>query len=268
MNLSPADLQMLAELIKGHHIALAVQWFGADAVAPEALAAVLKAGLITKDEITQWGELGAGYDHGAGQAAVKGQALTPWQQKMKAAALQHGAALVVGLGNHLADDLTTLVISNDNQQAQKYKKVIAESVAAGIEAGLGWKQIRTSLGTALDEDHTRDLARIAATELQRAVNQGYHDQLVEDFGGEALAAVIPAPDACGTCRDFYLEDGKPRIFKLAELPPSTVNFKKKKPEWVACVPPSHPWCHCQLVHVEPGWKFGDNWTLLPPGVPG
>lgn len=267
--LSPADLSMLAELIKGHHIALAVQWFGAAAVDPESLKAVVDAGLLTPEQLEEssWGTLGQAYALGAGKAqgqvAGPAKTLTPWQEKQAAAARQHGAAMVVGLGNKLAGDLVTLTLSSDNQQAQKYKQAIAEGVAQGIEAGKTWSQTRSALGEALDGDHTRDLGRIAATEVQRAVNAGYADQLVEDFGGEALAAVIPSPDACPQCRKHYLEDGKPRIFKLSELPPSTANFKKKQGEWVPTIPPLHPWCGCQLVHVEPGWGFDDNWTLLP-----
>ena len=79
-------------------------------------------------------------------------------------------------------------------------------------------------------------------------------------------AIIPQADACPRCLGWYLEDGRPRIWRLGDLPPPSVNFKKKKAELVPCVPPAHPWCHCQLVYVEPGWTFGADWTLLPPPV--
>lgn len=187
-----------------------------------------------------------------------------WQRAYAAAARRHGAQMVVGLGNKTADAVAGAVMEVDAEQAKKYREAIAESVAEGIEAAKGWKELRGDIGAkALDGDWTRDLDRIAATELQAAVNTGYADTLTAEVGTDALVAVVPDPDACPVCLGDYLEDGRPRIFKLTDLPPSSVNFKRKVAEQVACIPPRHPWCACQLVYVEPGWAFTEDWTMLP-----
>lgn len=278
-SLSPSSLALVAQLLKGHHIALAVQWFGPNSVSAAALESIVDAGLMTPEEVAAVGdgELAEAYLFGHKLAADPSASvaedldlsfddLNPWHQRMAASARQHGAAMVMGLGNKYANDLTLQVISSDNAQAQAYRKAIADATATAVEQRETWSQLRTRLGEILDEDWTRDLGRIAATEIQRAVNAGYADAVADDAGNAALVAVIPQPDACKNCLRFYLENGRPRIFRLADLPDSSVNRKKKKAEQVPCRPPAHPWCHCQLVYVEPGWAFDENWNLMPPAT--
>lgn len=287
-HLSPSDLALLAQLIREHHYALAVQLFGADALSPEQVQAAIDAGALTPDQMAAAGDRGtlgrsyvfgsalfrapeAARDSSAFEAEVPAltERLSPWERRMAQVARQRGASMIVGLGNTVADDLTTLVIDSDNHQARRLRQVIAEKTADAIEEAKSWTQLRGELGEALGEDWARDVGRIAATEMQIAVNAGYADAIEADVGHNALVAVIPQPDACPTCLRWYLEpDGKPRIYALASLPPPTVNFKVKTAEKVPTRPPAHPWCHCQLVYVEPGWYFDDDWTLVPSGALG
>jgi len=283
--LTLADRAFLRSLIENHHAALAIQLFGADALSSEEIAAARRAGFLTDEDLAAagvFGTVGAGYEFGAEllrAPEVAGASpadfaqhaprvhrdLSDWEQRMAAAARERGAQMIVGLGNKTSDSLIPDVISSDNAQALEYRRRIAEATARSIELGETWTQLRGELGDALEENWTRDLARIAATETQRAVNDGYATALEVDFGAEALAAVIPQPDACPRCRRWYLgRDGKPRVFVLADLPGPEVNFKTKAADQVPCRPPAHPWCHCQLVHVEPGWGFDDDWTMVPP----
>lgn len=192
--------------------------------------------------------------------------LPKWQRAYAAAARRHGAQMVVGLGNKTADGVAGDVIEVDAEQERKYRAAIAESVAAGIEAAKTWKQVRGDIGGALDGDWTRDLDRIAATETQAAVNQGYMDTVQADHGDAVLVAVVPDPNACPVCLRDYLKDGRPRIFNAADLPPSSVNFGQKVANQVACIPPRHPWCACQLVYVEVGWGFDADWEMVPEDV--
>lgn len=189
--------------------------------------------------------------------------LPAWQRAYAAAARRHGAQMVVGLGNRTADAVSADVIEVDQEQERKYRAAIAESVAAGIEAGKTWRQTRGDIGGALDGDWTRDLDRIAATETQAAVNQGYMDTVRETHGEDTQVAVIPDAGACPICLRDYLENGRPRIYPADALPPSSVNFGRKVAEQVPCIPPRHPWCACQLVYVEAGWAFDAAWELVP-----
>lgn len=256
-----AQLQTLAALIKSHHVALAIELFGADAVSPQSLAAVVEAGLLTHAQVQASAKSIAAqaFQHGADKLNKK--PMPPWQQAYSQAARQLGAQLVMGLGNRVAEDFTTQAISSSNADAIERRRLIAETVAYGIDRELSTSQVRGLLGSALGDDWSRDIGRIAATEIQRAVNAGYASSVERDIGRDADVAVIPNPDACPACRRAYLSAGKPTTFKLGDLPPPEVNFGVKSSERVVTRPPLHPWCHCQLVYVPPGASFDEELNL-------
>jgi len=283
--LTPDELEHVKSLIRQNFVVLAIQLYGVDAIPKELLDDAVKAGKLTQALIDSFGPRGVagnayllGYESHANPARVAnarpeefdGQAdaihdgLSDWERRMARQARMKGAQFVVGLGNEVADDFATTLISSDNEQAREARRVIAEETATSIEARESWRRLRGTLGEKLGEDWARDLHRIAATEIQAAVNAGIADAIEEEEGHEALVAVIPHPDACEVCLGFYTRAGKPRIFRLADLPPHGVNFRKPKSQWVPCLPPSHPWCGCATVMVPDGWAFDDEWVLRPP----
>ena len=192
--------------------------------------------------------------------------LPAWQRRYAEAARRHGAQMVTGLGNRTADAVAGAAYEVDLAQEAELRAATAETIAQGIEASASLGSTQSKLGDALGEDWSRDLGRIVMTETQAAVNAGYRHSVLDEVGEGALVAVIPDDGACKTCRRVYLEGGKPRIFKAAELPPSSVNHGVPAAQKVAATPPMHPWCACQVVYAEPGWAFNDEWQLLPPGV--
>lgn len=261
--LNPDELEKVKDLIRQNFVALAIRLYGVDSIPKELLDEAVKAGKITQALIDSFAPRGVagdayllGYEQHAHPERVAQERpedfaaradavhadLSDWERRMARQARMKGAQFVVGLGNEVADDFTTTLISSDNEQAREARRVIAEATATSIEARESWRRLRGTLGEALGEDWARNLHRIAATEIQAAVNAGIADAIEEEEGHEALVAVIPHPDACETCLRFYLQAGKPRIYRLADLPPHGVNFKKPKAQWVPCLPPSHPWC--------------------------
>lgn len=261
--LNPDELEKVKDLIRQNFVALAIRLYGVDSIPKELLDEAVKAGKITQALIDSFAPRGVagdayllGYEQHAHPERVAQERpedfaaradtvhadLSDWERRMARQARMKGAQFVVGLGNEVADDFTTTLISSDNEQARETRRVIAEATATSIEARESWRRLRGTLGEALGEDWARNLHRIAATEIQAAVNAGIADAIEEEEGHEAQVAVIPNPDACEVCLRFYLQAGKPRIYRLADLPPHGVNFKKPKAQWVPCLPPSHPWC--------------------------
>lgn len=285
--LTPDEIEHVKDLIRQNFVVMAIRLYGADSIPKELLEDAIKAGKITQallDSFRPRGEAGDAYTlgyeshkHPAQAAAARPDDfpamadrahddLSDWEKRMARQARMKGAQFVVGLGNEVADDFATTLISSDNEQAREARRVIAEETASAIEARESWRRLRGTLGEKLGEDWARDLHRIAATEIQAAVNAGIADAIEEDEGHEALVAVIPHPDACEVCLGFYTRNGKPRIFRLAELPPHGVNFRKPKSQWVPCLPPSHPFCGCALVMIPDGWAFDEDWVLRPPAT--
>lgn len=258
--MSPGDIASAASLIRAHHVGLAVELFGADAVSPETIAAAVKMGVLTVKDAAAAGVIAKAFEHGV--AKLTPRPLTTWEMLRSRAARQLGAMMVVGLGDKAAHDFSTGVMAAGNASGDDdRRRLVATAVGYGLDRHLTASQVRSLIGTALGDDWTRDVGRIASTEIQRAVNAGYGAAVRTDFGGGAGVAVIPNPDACQKCRSAYLDGGKPKVMRLDDLPPPEVNFGATTK--VVTMPPLHPWCHCQLVHVPSGWRFGDDWSLSP-----
>lgn len=202
----------------------------------------------------------------------------PLTREEKAAAewAEHSAAIHIrGLGNKVADDFATIAIESDKELRRRYEKVIRDEVKQGVERRRTWRKVASEIGHATG-DWARDFGRIAATEMQRAHQEGFAQGLKKREGDDETiyVAKIPNPDACKHCVRLHLTNGQgsaPRIFKLSELEQNGSNVGRKAAEWKPVVGTVHPWCACELVHVPPGWRFQDKpdgdegWTEFMPG---
>ncbi len=198
---------------------------------------------------------------------IEAPELTPQEQASLAWAEHHAANTIVGLGNTVADDFSTIAIEADGVQRGKYQKDIREAVAQNILRKETWRKLASDLGHKTG-DWSRGFKRIAATEKQAAVNQGIIAGLVEREGDpkNTKVAKLPAPDACDDCVRLHLTAGqgsKPKIFSLSDLIDNGSNVGRKASSWRAIVGPTHPYCGCQLVHVPHGWSFNDEGELKP-----
>ena len=189
------------------------------------------------------------------------------RQEAAEQARTRGAQRVVGLGNTVGDDLVTVAIDSEGELAQERRRRIAQAVGEGIAAGDSRNEIRRRVVAALEGDYARDIDRIVDTETHTAMQQAWAERTLERFGKDALVAVVPSPSACAACLRLYTEGGVPRIFRLAELPPSSVNFRRKASDRVACLPPLHPWCGCHIVRVPAGWAVDKAGIVMPPKRP-
>jgi len=111
-------------------------------------------------------------------------------------------------------------------------------------------------------DNITDWDRVAATEIQNAVENGTADDIQQSFGGDPLVAKEVNPTACEYCKKVYLDDrGFPKIFKLSELRANGDNIGKKKENWLPVVGVVHPWCACTLIYIPQGFGFNDAGEL-------
>lgn len=200
----------------------------------------------------------------------------PLTQHEKAAIewAEHSAAVhVTGLGNRIADDFSTIAIEADRKLRKEYERTIRDTVKEGIERRKTWRKVASDLGHATG-DWARDFGRIAATEMQRAHQEGFAQGLRKREGDDdvIMVAKIPNPDACKHCNRLHLTNGPgsaPRVFKLSELEENGSNVGRKAAEWKPVVGTVHPWCACELVHVPPGWGFeqeppaDEGWRKVP-----
>lgn len=284
---TPEQVRSLAQIIRDRHTALAIGMLGADVATASEVKRLVTAGVLPPsavkiiDDAFTYGmlltELRTVVAAGTARiekvtlegmkARLKARPvpLTPTEKASVAAARQHASTFIRGLGNKIADDFSTKAIEADKALRRKYASAISETIAEGVARRDAWRKIKSSLGHK-SGDWARDFERIAATEKQRALQEGYATRLREREGEDALVAKVPSPAACEHCVRLHLTAGAgsaPRVFRLSDLEAAGTNVGRRAADWRAIVGPTHPWCECALVHVPPGWGFDKTGTLVP-----
>lgn len=133
----------------------------------------------------------------------------------------------------------------------EYEKVIKDSIKRATLEKRVVKNIVSEIGHA-SKDWSRDLGRIAETELQDAFEHGKAVSFSEQYGNEVEVYKTPYPSACKHCIRLYLSDGlgsEPKIFTYVELLNNGNNIGRKVNDWKAVIGTVHPFCRCPL-HVK------------------
>lgn len=118
------------------------------------------------------------------------------------------------------------------------------AVRSGVSNAIATRQTRSELKTSLFDaidNKTRDWQRIAHTEINNAIQNGIHGEILDEGGPDQMVYKRPAPDACIHCKRLFLKDeGTPRIFRVKSLDDSNVG--RKAAEWEPTIGSVHPWC--------------------------
>jgi hypothetical protein len=281
--LSPKEVLDLAKLIRDYHTAFIIQIGAGDMVDPAEAAALVTKGILPPTVLTViedaylYGQLIASVRSLSEKDDLKSLSYKQIKDRMKAKPIplsaqekraiawsKHSAAVhIAGLGNRLADEFSSQVITADAEYRHQTMGKVYTALQENIEDRKTVRQLASALGDATEE-WSRDLGRIAATEKQTAFQEGFTQKLIaeEDEDPEHIyVAKIPKPNACPACLRLHMTAGigsVPRIFALSTLIDNGTNRGKKQADWQAVVGTVHPWCACELVHVPPGWAFEDE----------
>lgn len=156
------------------------------------------------------------------------------------------------------------------------KEIIKDEVALALKEKKTRDQLASSLSTKLRSDLTRDVKKIAVTEMHRAKQRGAAmaiankvDIYSKSDGPDSSVSVVPNSGACEDCKNLYLDkDGNPKVFILSDLiargsnaDPGTshkVGPRGLRSGWKPVLPPAHPSCYCELIYLPPGmaWQNG------------
>lgn len=289
MLLSPALLAELADEIRRQHLGYATQILGVAALGltQDVYEQLVQGGLVQPDEVENHvlaayraGHVQAWHDTRPGKPtpghAIKTYAaataagmppLTSPQQYAVQFASERAAQYVLGLGNRVANDFVTLAIETETETRNEVKGKIADALTESIIYRETARKLASRIGDATG-DWSRDLHRIAVTELEFAYQNGWADYIEENVGADARVFKRVNADACDTCKRLLTVNGKPRTFTLAELRDNGTNFGEKQKDWKPVVGPLHPRCHCVLAHLPAGFGFNDAGQMLPLSVAG
>jgi len=196
--------------------------------------------------------------------------LTAQQEAARAWAEHHAANEIVGLGNRIADDFSTIAIEADAALQAAYEQDIRDEVVDSIARRDAWREVASKLGHKT-KDWSRDFGRIAATETQSASQAGISAGLVAREGDpkQIMVYKLPSPRACDDCVRLHLTAGpgsKPRVFPLSALTANGTNVGVRRASWKPVIGPVHPWCSCELIHIPHGWGLNDDGDIVPLGM--
>ena len=294
---TPQQLAALQQIIVDYHLAFVITQVGPAYVPPEAVQRLIDIGILPQDLAYTYqpapGELppearkviADAYNYGkmmGGTPAMRPHAremtaasfrrrreppLSPQEKAARTWIQQHAAEEIKGLGNTVASDFTTIAIENDAELKARYQQAIREEIDINVARRDQWRKAASELGHKTG-DWARGFKRIAATEKQKAMQEGFVGALIEKEGDPETIFVAkqPAPDACDDCVRLHLVAGpgsNPRIFKLSQLIANGSNIGRKRRDWKAVVGTVHPWCGCEIVHVPAGWEFDDEGNMVP-----
>jgi hypothetical protein len=199
-------------------------------------------------------------------AAQKPLPLTVTERHAVGIARQRAGIFCTNLGHRYSDEVGRYVVQADAHLAEQTREVIRDEVARKLVERRTRKQLASDMRS-LTQDWGRDWGRIAATESQMAMQEGFLEGVIGEYGDDELLAKVPEPEACEDCQRLYLENGAPKIRPASWWQgQGGNNVGRKRQDWLPVLGAMHPWCQCQLVRVPRGMVFEGafpSWSLVP-----
>lgn len=265
--LSKKQIQAIEQIIRSKILAFTYEALGERALTADEIADLKRVGLI-KDSVRNMvgdpytlGKIVASLPSGDARrmtmaqvlkAATKLKPLSRVEQKAIEWASEHAGQYIRGLGDDMVKEARAGIALESGAALRAVQNQVTESISNRETVS----QLKTRLFHSFD-DKNRDWQRVAATEINNAIQNGIYQTIWESSpkGGDQLVFKRPAGDACRHCKRLHLEeDGiTPKIFKLSELRESNIGLKAN--DWEATVGAVHPWCQCQLSEVPDGYGF-------------
>lgn len=179
--------------------------------------------------------------------------LTSSEKAMYNAAATRTYAYIKTMGKRMRDILSNAVSEEEiklltETQRQLELTTIKKELIEGALKKKSIQSIISSIGHSLD-DWNRDWGRIVETEMQYIYQIGAAQQVMNEYGAEALVYKEVYPGACKHCIRLYTTGGigtKPRVFKLIDLIANGDNIGIKAKDWKPTLGPIHPFCRCNL----------------------
>lgn len=279
MKLGPRQLEALRQLILDRHQAFVANFINPALLSPETRARLERLGLVkpeaqTVKEAYFLGTLAA---HAPGEAEkmtypqllaqVRARPVPLSREERHAVTEAEATAgqYITGLATRISADTGQTVANMSPGAVEAYQAKVRGVVSDAIRDRKTVSQLKSDLGHATG-DWTRNLERVANTEMSAAVSLGTAYAAVERAKGKPVRACkISAKNCCKWCAKLWIDDktGNPRIFDLAELEANGTNVGRKASQYLPTLGPTHPNCLCSLTIVPTGFEFDARGDLRP-----
>lgn len=170
---------------------------------------------------------------------------------------------IKGLGDRIKQTVNGIITENDPLLRSSYEEVIRSSAERTLIERDSLQNMVLEIGHRTG-DWQRDLGRIAATEMQNAVQYGRAEQIKREGGSDQLVYKDVYPQACRHCIRLFLTDGigsQPILFKLKDLQSNGTNIGLKTKDWVATLGAVHPFSITDgrtPILTSTGWESIEN----------
>ena len=196
---------------------------------------------------------------------IHGISLTPSQRNSIEFSKIKAQQAIDSLNQRLTSNIISMAVQSDLNMWEAVKEVIPAAMENDNPRYKVIQELREKTG-----DWERDWNRVAHTEMWDAKLQGEAEAIMNNEspfsneGGETLVYKRPAPNACGKCKQVYLEkDGvTPKVFRLADLLANGNNYGKKQADWVPTLGTLHPNCMCTLNVMPKDTEFDSQGNLV------
>jgi len=178
---------------------------------------------------------------------------------------------IKGLGNRVGNNLNQIHIEVDQDLRRRKEKIIEETAKEVIEERKSVREMVSRLGHKMG-DWNRDLGRISEYIMHSSYSEGRAASLEKKGGRDILIYMDVFSGACRFCIKNYLTGGIgsiPILFRLSELRANGNNIGRKQKDWLAVIPPQHPFCRCHINEVPEGFDWDPrvrSFTKLKPLV--
>lgn len=164
------------------------------------------------------------------------------------------------LGYRVGAFVTETMMDEAFARRQYYEEVINNSIKRAVIERDTASSVAREIGTRT-QDWTRDLGRIAETEMQNAFEWGKAETLLETTDPDAKVFYKQVyPGACRHCIRLYLTGGigsEPRLFSYRELLDNGTNIGRRAENWLPVLGTVHPYCFDDqtMVLTDRGWRY-------------
>lgn len=166
---------------------------------------------------------------------------------------------IKGLGQTVRQTSEGIIIAEDQAVRDAYENTIKGSIERAIIERDTVNSVISEIGHKTG-DWSRDIGRIAATEMGNVYEAGRASEAERQGGKDAKVYKDVYPGACRFCIQFYTTGGigtKPKVFTLSELRANGTNVGQKQKNWKPTLGPVHPFSITDgktAVLTDNGWK--------------
>lgn len=154
----------------------------------------------------------------------------------------------------------TFVSDSMRDEAWARRQFVEEKINTAIKRAVVERDSAASVAREIGKkigDWTRDLGRIAETEMQNAFEVGKSEVFLETTSPDDKVLYKQVyPGACKHCIRLFLTNGigsEPKLFSYNELLANGTNVGKRVADWKPVLGTIHPFCRCDLRR-----KIGKN----------